>query len=193
MPTTYYFAGPDDHKALSAFIRSLGVRVIPTAYRDTRDIELDDFHEIPGCYITQVGPDQLVEWEQHRGIAHYALNPILSWRRGHLKEKWMVAGDIVWSESSENFCNRHGLDYQANVEIGKVFRKVRNWIRKNWTDIDGDHFYFGPQAADLWKKRGYAPVSVIPGEAKLSQVLLDNEGREIERRQLDDVSDFEER
>jgi hypothetical protein len=180
-----YFSGPEDHRTLSTFIRSLGFMLFTVRIEDDHDVDLDDFSESPGCYISNIPKEGL---KKNRVFPDFISgsndDPIITWGRSYIKDRWIVSGSFRYLLDSDR------PDWK---NMAKVYRKIQRWIKNNWKKEDGTGFYFGPEAWDMTQNKGFSAVSFIPGTVKLTQIVLDDDGNEIERKSLDDISEFEDR
>ena len=192
MAIVQYFATAADHVDFLNLIRSHFVHIYPAELHSRRSVE--DFECYPGhvwC-ISNVPLDEIIEHPAAPGFPD-ACNPIVRWAPATVKDRHLVAGSISWIEFSKNICQQTGADHRKVVEIGAVFRKLNAWMKKNWINLDGDNFWFGPGAAHLKECLGYIASSSFNEDTVIEQILLDDVGGDSEIRRLGDISEFEDR
>jgi hypothetical protein len=190
----YYFAGPQDHVALRDYILSLGTILLPAVFGQVRNVELDDFHVMRGCRISEQPFEGLVRPRKDSHLSDcltMSNNAVLGWIRSYVKDDWIVAGEIEWQPKGDFNLRGLGLDPEADRSIGVIYRKIKTWVRKNWMDRDGDRFYFGPQALDLVTNHGFSSASFIPGTVALRKVYLDDTGQVVREEMVSDLAEFD--
>lgn len=197
MPRVYFYAGPEDTRALASFLLEKKLSLVSTCFDDARDVQADNLVEQPGCYIS---PVPLAEIERNefqlnstdpllRDIIHPYRQPVVSWRRSSIDAQYLIAGDLEWvdwSDGSSVFPSEDRLR-QLNAEAGKAFRSARRWISKHWRVENG--FWFGPEAMRL-RDLGLTPTSFHPDKVRLSTVVTDDvEHKTIVRRSAGEFFD----
>jgi hypothetical protein len=177
----YFFAGPEDTRALAAFFLERKLSLVSTRFDDDRDVQADNFVEQPGCFVS---PVPLAEIERSqiqknatdpliRDIIHPFRQPVITWRRSSIDGDYLIAGDLEWvdwTEGSTVFASDPRLR-QLNAVAGKAFRSARRWMQKNWTIDNG--FWLGPQALKL-RASGLKTSSFHPDKVTTSTVVIGN-------------------
>ncbi len=145
-----FVAGPQDMKELNAFVRSLGMYLVPPG----PNIEYSDDETVLGrCYISPVPKEQLQAWGHKTLWFQETLDPILSFNRSVYRPPYIRPGDIYW--------NNDNRDNAAKTK--DTFRKISKWVRKNWSKPEGDDWHFGPEARHLVFEKGIEATSMVPG------------------------------
>lgn len=144
-----FVAGPKDMKELNAFVRSLGVHLVPPS----PDIEYSDDETVLGrCYISPVPKEELQTWGHKVAWYQDALDPILSFERSVYQPPYIRPGNIYWNN-----------DVRALAAQTKpTFQKIARWVRKHWPKPEGDDWHFGPEAKKLVFENGIEATSMVP-------------------------------
>lgn len=181
MPRVYFYAGPEDTRALASFFLEKKMSLVSTRFDDARDVQADDLVAQPGCYVSPVPLAEIVRNEFQRNSAdpllrdliHPYRQPVVSWRRSSIDGQYLLAGDLEWvdwSDGSSVYPSEERLR-QFNAEAGKAFRSARRWIAKHWTIQNG--FWFGPEAMRL-RDAGLKPASFHPDKVRVLTVIVDD-------------------
>jgi len=145
-----FIAGPQDMKELNAFVRSLGLHLVPPG----PEVEYSDDETVLGrCYIS---PMPAAELRVTRKSPHrYAdvLDPIISFTRSIYLAPFIRPGDIYWNNDVPALA----------VQTKPSFQKIARWIRQNWPKPEGDDWHFGPEEKHLVFEEGIEATSMLPG------------------------------
>lgn len=145
-----FVAGPKDMKELNAFVRSLGMQLIPPG----PDIEYSDDETLLGrCYISSLPEDKLESWGHKTRWYQETRNPIISFTRSVYNHPYIRPGDIYWNNDVPIIA----------AQTKFTFQKIARWIRKNWPKPEGDDWHFGPEAKHLVFEMGVEATSMVPG------------------------------
>ncbi len=192
MSIIQYFATEIDHRDVLRFVESFDLPVYPAELRSGRNVGELDRYPNAVWYIANVPLNEIVEHPATPGFPR-ACNPFIRWDTAVRRDRTLVAGSFSWTNFSENICRQSGANHLKVVEIGIYFRKIRNWIRKNWANLDNDNFWFGPDAMRLREDEGYIASSSFNEDTVFEQIVLDDDGNEVGHRFLRDISEFEDR
>jgi hypothetical protein len=180
LPRVYFYAGPEDTRALASFFLEKKLSLVSTRFDDVRDVQADDLVEQPGCYVSPV-PLAKIERNEfqrsstdplQRDIIHPYRQPVISWRRSSIDGQYLIAGDLEWVEWSDGLSvyPSEGRLRQLNAEAGKAFRSARRWIGKHWSIENGT--WYGPEATRL-RDAGLTPTTFHPDKVRFSTVVID--------------------
>lgn len=145
-----FYAGPQDMKQLNAFVRSLGMYLVPPS----PEVEYSDDETVLGrCYISPVPKEELHTWGHKTPWHQDALDPIISFERSVYQPPYIKPGDIYWSSDVKAFAG----------QTKPIFQKIARWVRENWPKPEGNDWYFGPEARRLVFEEGIEATSMVPG------------------------------
>jgi len=167
----YYYATKADHKDLVDFISTLGLTVLPAFIGDRPKLGYDDWLiEKTLRYLTYKDAKDVITHRSkydkpQRDYYNHAGDVLIQWKLGYLNEskQYLVTGIFEWivlDQYSQN--DVHTAD--ASKEIGKYWRKIDRWVKKNWVDpLGNNEDFFGPEAAKL-HDQGYDGGSHDPDD-----------------------------
>ena len=188
-----YFATPSDNEQLRNLLEDLNVIILP--WSSKANLRFDDHPFEPrSWYLSRIDPANVIESDDGSGCPA-SCNPLISFGPAFVKQdkKILVSGNFSWMDFDEQICSEYGVNRDDVVEIGKVFEKIRRWIRKNFRRVDGDSFWYGPDAARLRMDEGFGAGSNFSDNTIFEQIVIDDDGKEIEKRYLNDISEFGDR
>jgi hypothetical protein len=145
-----FVAGPQDMKVLNAFIRSLGMYLVPPG----PEIEYSDDEAVLGrCYISPTPEAELST--TRRPPARYAdvIDPLIAFTRSVYRPPYIRPGDIYWNNDVPALA----------TQTKATFQKIARWVRQNWPKPEGDEWHFGPEAKHLVFEEGIEATSMVPG------------------------------
>ncbi len=145
-----FYAGPQDLKDLNAFIRSLGLTLVPPG---PEILYSEDETVLGTCYISLVPQDTLRSWGPITRWYSDAADPIISFIRSVREDQYISPGDIYWN-SDVAVLARQTKPY---------FQTISRWIRSNWPKPEGRDYHYGPEASQLIFEEGLIATSLVPG------------------------------
>lgn len=150
-----FVAGPEDQKALTDFIRGLGMHLIPPQADQQYS---DDPTVLGGCWISLVPAEELHPWgKAGEPQVKYldVIDPILSFTRSVYKPPYLRPGDIYWNNDVPALA----------AQTKSTFQSIARWVRKNWRKPEGDDWHFGPEAMRLVFEEGVKATHLLPDVA----------------------------
>ena len=143
-----YFAGVDGDAELIGAIRGLGLHVVSGRSADLEPARDPSIY--PSCYISRQ-PRETLHPRGHAAVFLDVVDPIIELTRAYFAPPCLVAGRVYWNDDSEVLAAQTKND----------FRRVAQWIRRNWQKRR-DGFYQAPDAAALLAKGGAQVAYLAP-------------------------------
>lgn len=167
----FYYASKEDHELLITFIRSLGLTILPAYIGDDPVLDYEAWRQKKTVrYLTYKQAFEVVTHRSphdkpQRDYYSHAGDALVQWKLGYLNEEkhYLVVGCFEWIVLDQ-YSQNEAHTAEASKEIGKHWRKIERWLKKNWIDIhDNNEDFFGPDATKL-HKLGYDGGSHDPDD-----------------------------
>lgn len=157
-----FYCGPDDNLDLVNFIKSLDLSLVGMSLNSI-DVPYNP-SDGPFCFLSFLKVDELHPYGEPPVDISDVTDPLIEFLRSYYEPPYLVSGRIYWSN-----------DVRELAKLTKpYYKKLSDWIKKNWIKREDSSFYFGPEANRLVEEESAKPVTFHPDKTKGEVIVINN-------------------